>query len=162
MHQYLSGLWSNIFLYANSDFGWCYVARLMEWTSSLHETKTCPGPSLHAPDPNKVHCKTIDQVLVKMNWIPIQKLIPLVYRFETYCSCILFIGSFNTANWMNKCSSQGTVSCDPIVWSSCGDVHENENAIEEPRAQKHRHADHCNLNVHDDRRVYRFEIYFMS
>jgi hypothetical protein len=48
-----------------------------------------------------------------------------------------------------------------IKWSY-GDVRENENAIEEPRGRKHRPADHCNLNVHDDRGFYRFEIYFPS
>jgi hypothetical protein len=38
----------------------------------------------------KVDFKTIDQVLIKKNGIPIKKLIPLVYR-----SYILSIGSFN-------------------------------------------------------------------
>jgi hypothetical protein len=45
---------------------------------------------------NKGDFKTIDQVPIKMNWIPIKKLIPLVYRFETYRSYTLSIGSFNT------------------------------------------------------------------
>jgi hypothetical protein len=48
---------------------------------------------------------------------------------------------------------------DSIKWLT-SDVRENENAIEDPRARKHRLADHCNLNVHDDWGVYHFEIYF--
>jgi hypothetical protein len=67
----------------------------------------------------RVDFKTIDQVLIKMNWIPIKKLIPLFYRFETYRSYVFSIGSLVrcalSANWPSKCSSVGTVGCDPIV-----------------------------------------------
>jgi hypothetical protein len=49
---------------------------------------------------------------------------------------------------------------DSIKWS-WGDVCENENEVEELRARKHPPANHCNLNVDDDRGVYRFQIYFM-
>jgi hypothetical protein len=86
---------------------------------------------------------------------PYQKVDPTGYRFETYQSSILSIGSFHTMCGLLGLSPlhsvAGTVNCDPIVWLSCGDVRENENVIEDPRARKHRSADHCILNIHDHR-----------
>jgi hypothetical protein len=67
----------------------------------------------------EIDFKTIDQVPIKMNRIRIKKLIPLVYRFESYRSYILSIGSFDTmCGFLGSSplhSVAGTVSCDPIV-----------------------------------------------
>jgi hypothetical protein len=68
---------------------------------------------------SKVDFKTIDQVPIKMNWISIKKLSPLVYRPETYCSYIPSIGSFNTMCVVGELNEQVLVRGNGELRSNC-------------------------------------------